>query len=183
MIRLKKLLQELSESNLSNILRKIDLSEFKFIGQGDNSRVYKINNEDVVFKITTSIDELEVARKIQNKLNEYSTFIPVYYVGNYKNSTDEIIIMANAEQLDSDKKRLIDKFHEQFKQFAYNEGGEVSVFDFLDSTSNVNPLLENFLRALQQDINKLAIPDLDLDLDFRSDNIMVWSGKMVMVDW
>lgn len=183
MIRLKKLLQELSESNLKTILRKINSSEFKFIGQGDNSRVYKVNNEDIVFKITTSIDELEVARKIQNKLNEYSTFIPVYYVGNYKNESDEIIIMSNAEQLDSNKKRLIDEFHDQFKQFAYNEGGEVSVFDFLDSTSNVNPLLENFLRALQQDINKLAIPDLDLDLDFRSDNVMIWSGKMVMVDW
>lgn len=183
MIRLKKLLQELSESNLNNILRKIDASEFKFIGQGDNSRVYKVNNEDIVFKITTSTDELEVARKIQNKLDEYSTFIPVFYVGNYKNNSDEIIIMANADQLDSNKKRLVDEFYEKFKQFAYNEGGEVSIFDFLDTTSEVNPLILNFLRALQQDINKLAIPDLDLDLDFRSDNIMIWNGKMVMVDW
>ena len=50
-------------------------------------------------------------------------------------------------------------------------------------TDNLDPMLDNFLNALQADIAKLNIPEFELDLDFRSDNIMMWNGKMVMVDW
>jgi len=80
---------------------------------------------------------------------------------------------------------MIDQFVEQFKRYSYTEGGEVSIFDFLDSEQqiNIHPLLENFLRALQTDVRKTNIEELDLDLDFKSDNVMDWNGKMVMVDW
>jgi len=44
-------------------------------------------------------------------------------------------------------------------------------------------MIVNFIEALRLDIEKLNITDLDLDLDFKSDNIMIWNGNMVMVDW
>jgi hypothetical protein len=44
-------------------------------------------------------------------------------------------------------------------------------------------MIINFIEALRSDIEKLNITDLDLDLDFKSDNIMIWNGNMVMVDW
>jgi len=44
-------------------------------------------------------------------------------------------------------------------------------------------MIVNFIEALRSDIEKLNITDLDLDLDFKSDNIMIWNGNMVMVDW
>ena len=73
----------------------------------------------------------------------------------------------------------------KFARYARAEGGEVTIFEFLDNDGarNVNQKLVNFLRALQQDINKTGIEDLDLDLDFNSSNIMLWDGNMVMVDW
>ena len=181
MIRLKSLLREITDSDLQKLFQKIDTKQFRFLGMGDNGRVYQFENEDKVFKITRDEQEFELAEAIQDKMTEFSTFIPVYWAGN--RNGDNIIIMANADQLDDTSTRLIDTFAEKFKTFAYNQGGEVSIFDFLDSGIKIHPVLENFLRALQQDIRKLSIPDLDLDLDFRSDNVMMWSGKMVLVDW
>jgi hypothetical protein len=69
--------------------------------------------------------------------------------------------------------------------YARETGGEVSIFDYLDNdgSRNTNPRLVNFLRALQQDATRTGIEDLDLDLDFKSDNVMLWSNKMVLVDW
>ena len=74
-------------------------------------------------------------------------------------------------------------FMQDFANFARDEGGEVSVFDFISETDSLDPILDNFLNALYEDVKKLNIPEFDLDIDFRSDNIMMWNGKMVMVDW
>jgi hypothetical protein len=178
MIRLKQLLFEMSESELNRCLDKIKNKQFKIIGAGDNGRVYEIDGEDKVFKITKEQDEYQVADRIVNQYSRFTTFIPVYYV----NGSD-MYIMANAEPLPNSMKQEIDKFMQEFAQYARNEGGEVSIFDFLDVTDNVNVKLDNFLNALKQDVNKINIPEFDLDLDFRSENIMTWNGKMVMVDW
>ena len=188
MIRLKQLLSEMTDQQIRQISKKIQANDFKYIGSGDNGRVYKLNDEDLVFKITTSIDEIEVAKKIQNNISEYSTFIPVYYVGDLvgmRNQYNDAIIMANAEKLNPTIKRQIDQLVEKYKQYSYEQGGEVSLFDFIDSTNlkSVNPIIINFIEALRNDITKLNIPDLDLDLDFKSDNIMTWNGNLVMVDW
>ena len=51
MIRLKKLLREMSESDIRRCLNKIRDKQFRLIGQGDNGRVYEIDGEDKVFKI------------------------------------------------------------------------------------------------------------------------------------
>jgi len=93
--------------------------------------------------------------------------------------------MANADKLPSALKRGIDRIVEKYNQYSYEQGGEVSLFDFVNAAGlkRVDPIIMNFIKALQIDINKLGIPDLDLDLDFKSSNIMIWSGKMVMVDW
>ena len=178
MIRLKQLLREMSERDLTRCLKKIRNSEFRYIGGGDNGRVYEINGEDKVFKITKEQDEYEVADIIVNRYNEFTTFIPVYYVDG-KN----MYIMSNASELPIRIKKSVDLFMEDFANFARNEGGEVSIFDFITETDNIDPLLDNFLTALKTDIDKLQIPEFDLDLDFRSENIMLWNGKMVMVDW
>jgi len=178
MIRLKQLLFEMSESELNRCLDKIKNKQFKIIGAGDNGRVYEIDGEDKVFKITKEQDEYQVADRIVNQYSRFTTFIPVYYV----NGSD-MYIMANAEPLPSSMKQEIDNFMQEFAQYARSEGGEVSIFKFLDVTDNVNAKLDNFLNALKQDVEKLNIPEFDLDLDFRSENIMMWDSKMVMVDW
>jgi hypothetical protein len=79
----------------------------------------------------------------------------------------------------------IDEFMSRYKDFARAEGGEVSIFDFLDADGarNTNVKLVNFLRSLQTDVSKIGIDELDLDLDFSSNNVMIWNGKMVLVDW
>lgn len=178
MIRLKHLLQEMSNSDIQRCLEKIRNSEFQLIGSGDNGRVYEISGEDKVFKITKEQDEYEVASIIVDQYNKFTTFIPVYYVDG-KN----MYIMANASELPIRLKKDIDLFMQDFASFARDEGGEVSIFDFMNETDVINPMLDNFLNALKNDIDKLQIPEFDLDLDFRSDNIMMWNGKMVMVDW
>lgn len=178
MIRLKQLLFEMSEQDLNRCLKKIRNSEFQYIGGGDNGRVYEINGEDKVFKITKERDEYEVASRIVNRYSEFTTFIPVYYVDG-KN----MYIMANAEQIPEKIKKSIDLFMQDFAVYARSEGGEVSIFDFINETDNIDPVLDNFLNAVKADIDKLQIPEFDLDLDFRADNIMLFSGKMVMVDW
>jgi len=178
MIRLKQLLREMSEQDLNRCLDKIRNKQFRLIGAGDNGRVYEIDGEDKTFKITKEQDEYEVADIIVNRYNEFTTFIPVYYVDG-KN----MYIMANASELPVRIKKSIDMFMQDFASFARDEGGEVSIFDFTQETDNLDPILDNFLNALQSDVQKLNIPEFDLDLDFRSDNVMMWNGKMVMVDW
>jgi hypothetical protein len=93
--------------------------------------------------------------------------------------------MAKANPLSSNLKHDINKFMDRFKDFSRSEGGEVSIFDFLDTdvSSHTDIKLINFLRALQQDVNKIGIDELDLDLDFRVENVMMWNGNLVMVDW
>ena len=178
MIRLKHLLQEMSDSDIKRCLEKIQNKQFKMIGQGDNGRVYEIDGEDKVFKITKERDEYEVADVIANRYNEFTTFIPVYYVDG-KN----MYIMANATELPARTKREIDFFMQDFAVFARGEGGEVSIFDFLDETDSIDPRLDNFLNALKNDVDKIGITEFDLDLDFRSDNVMIWNGNLVLVDW
>ena len=178
MIRLKHLLRELSDSDLQRCLKKIENKEFRFIAGGDNGRVYQIDGEDKVFKITKEQDEYEVADRIVDRYNEFTTFIPVYYVDG-KN----MYIMANASDLPVRIKKSIDLFMQDFAVYARDEGGEVSIFDFIQETDSIDPMIDNFLNALKTDIDKLNIPELDLDLDFKSDNIMMWNGNMVMVDW
>ena len=168
----------MSDSDIRRCLDKIQNKQFKLIAQGDNGRVYEINDEDKVFKITKEQDEYEVARNIVNRYTEFTTFIPVYYVDG-KN----MYIMANAEQLPVRMKREIDLFMQDFAVYARGEGGEVSIFDFLDETDSIDPRLDNFLNALKTDVNRVGIPEFDLDLDFRSDNVMTWNGNLVLVDW
>jgi hypothetical protein len=178
MIRLKHLLQEMNESDLDRCLTKIKNKQFKLIGAGDNGRVYEIDGEDKAFKITKEQDEYAVAERIVNRYTEFTTFIPIYYVNG-----KDMYIMANANSLSSKQRMMFDQFVLDYNNYARNEGGEVSIFDFMSVTDNVNPQLDNFLNALHADVEKLNIPEFDLDLDFRTDNIMVWNGKMVMVDW
>ena len=168
----------MSDSDIRRCLDKIQNKQFKLIAQGDNGRVYEINDEDKVFKITKEQDEYEVARNIVNRYTEFTTFIPVYYVDG-KN----MYIMANAEQLPVRMKREIDLFMQDFAVYARGEGGEVSIFDFLDETDSIDPRLDNFLNALKTDVNRIGIPEFDLDLDFRYDNVMMWNGNLVLVDW
>ena len=180
MIRLKHILTELSEDETTRLIDKINQKQFKFFDKGDNGRIYSIDGEDKLFKITTESEEYKVADIIVGKKDLYSTFIPVHYV-NGKN----MYIMSKAEILPNDMKTAINEFLSGYKQFAMEQGGEVSVFDYLDADGarNNNEQLINFLRALQQDINRVGLPDLDLDLDFKSDNVMIWNGNMVMIDW
>jgi hypothetical protein len=178
MIRLKRLL-EITDTELKPLLYKIQHKQFKFIGGGDNGRVYEINGEDKVFKITKETDEFEVAARLENNWSKFTTFIPVYYV----NSKQQMYIMANANPISVEMKQKIDSFMQDYAVFARQQGGEVSIFDFMTQTDNTDPVLDNFLNALKADIDKLSVPEFDLDLDFRSDNVMMWNGKMVMVDW
>ncbi len=181
MIRLKQLLRELSEKEIDRILDKIKNKEFRLIAGGDNGRVYEIDGEDKVFKVTTERDEYEVAKIITGRWNEFTTFIPVYYV----NDKEHMFIMANADILPESDKQMIDDFMKRYGNFARAEGGEVSIFDFLDADGarDTDVKLVNYLRALQQDVQKTGISEFDLDLDFRSENLMLWNEKMVLVDW
>lgn len=178
MIRLKRLL-EISDNELKPLLNKIQNKQFKYIGGGDNGRVYEIDGEDKVFKITKETDEFAVAARLENNWSKFTTFIPVYYV----NTQQQMYIMANANPISSQMKRKIDSFMQDYAVFARQRGGEVSIFEFIKQTDNLDSMLDNFLTALSADIDKLNVPEFDLDLDFRSDNVMIWNGKMVMVDW
>jgi len=178
MIRLKNLLKELSQSDIQRCLNKIQNKQFRLIGTGDNGRVYEIDGEDKTFKITQEQDEYKVANIIVNRYNEFTTFIPVYYVDG-KN----MYIMANASKLPKQIKQSIDNFMFDFSLYARNRGGEVSIFEFASQTDTIDPKVDNFINALQTDIYKLNISDIELDLDFKSDNIMIWNEKLVMIDW
>ena len=180
MIRLKNILTELSEDETTRLVNKINQKQFTFFDKGDNGRIYSINDEDKLFKITTESEEYKVADIIVGKKDMYTTFIPVHYV-NGKN----MYIMSRAEPLSTNEINEINNFLNGFKQYAREEGGEVSVFDYLDADGgrDNNEQIVNFLRALQQDVKRIGIPDLDLDLDFKSDNVMRWDGNLVMIDW
>lgn len=180
MIRLKQLLTELADSDIKRILDKIQNKQFKLFGQGDNGRVYEIDGEDKLFKITTEREEYRVAETIVGRHSEFTTFIPVYYV-----NENNMYIMAKADELSGKQQLSIDRFIEQYKLYAREQGGEVSIFEYLDAEGGreTDVLLVNFLRALQRDIQKTGIADLDLDLDFKTDNVMRWNGKLVMIDW
>ena len=181
MIRLKQLLQEMSERDLDRCLDKIRNKQFRLIGAGDNGRVYEIDGEDKLFKITNESDEFDVATVIVGRGSEFSTFIPIYYVDAVK----QLYIMSKASSLNNTDINNIDLFMNSYKQYAREIGGEASVFDYIDADGarDVDPELISFLRALQRDINKMGIMDLDLDLDFKTDNIMRWQGRLVLVDW
>jgi hypothetical protein len=178
MIRLKQLLFEMTDADIKRCLDKIKNKQFRLIGAGDNGRVYEIDGEDKTFKITKEQDEYEVADRIVDRYSEFTTFIPVYYVDG-KN----MYIMANALELPIRIKKSIDLFMQDYAVFARDEGGEVSIFDFVQETDSIDPMIDNFLNALKMDIDKLNISEFDLDLDFKSDNIMMWNGNMVMIDW
>jgi len=72
-----------------------------------------------------------------------------------------------------------------FKQYARETGGEVSIFEYLDNDGarDIDQELVSFLRALQTEIGKMGIDELDLNLDFKTDNVMRWQGKLVLIDW
>jgi hypothetical protein len=178
MIRLKQLLREIANPDIQQCLDKIQRKEFRLIGAGDNGRVYEIDGEDKVFKITKEQDEYVVAERVVDRYKDFTCFIPVYYVDG-KN----MYIMANAEPLPDTTKQTIDSFMRKYAAFARENGGEVSVFDFIAETNDTDPVLDNFLNTLQFEVEKLNIPDIELDLDFRSENIMLWNGNMVLVDW
>jgi len=178
MIRLKQLLREIANPDIQQCLDKIQRKEFRLIGAGDNGRVYEIDGEDKVFKITKEQDEYAVAERVVDRYKDFTCFIPVYYVDG-KN----MYIMANAEPLQDTMKQTIDNFMRKYAAYARENGGEVSVFEFVAETNETDPVLDNFLNTLQFEVEKLNIPDIELDLDFRSENIMLWNGNMVLVDW
>ena len=180
MIKLKNILFELAESDVNRLLQKIKNKQFRLFAQGDNGRIYEIEGEDKLFKITDELSEYEVAEIIVGRHSQFSTFIPIHYVDG-KN----MYIASKADTLTLALQQDLDLFIKNYKQFAYNEGGEVSIFDFLDADGarDTNEVLVNFLRALQQDIKRTGIEDLDLDLDFKTDNVMLWNGNLVLIDW
>jgi hypothetical protein len=180
MIRLKNILNELSENDISRIVNKISNKEFKFFDKGDNGRIYTINDEDKLFKITTEIEEYKVADIIVGKKDLYTTFIPVHYVDG-----TNMYVMSKAELLSVNEINEINNFINGFKSYAREQGGEVSIFEYLDAegSRDNSEQIVNFLRALHQDIKQIGLPDLDLDLDFKADNVMRWNGNLVMIDW
>tara|TARA_R110002074_G_scaffold189589_1_gene355476 strand:+ start:383 stop:925 length:543 start_codon:yes stop_codon:yes gene_type:complete len=180
MIRLKNILNELSENDISRIVNKISNKEFKFFDKGDNGRIYTINDEDKLFKITTEIEEYKVADIIVGKKDLYTTFIPVHYVDG-----TNMYVMSKAELLSVNEINEINNFINGFKSYAREQGGEVSIFEYLDAegSRDNSEQIVNFLRALHRDIKQIGLPDLDLDLDFKADNVMRWNGNLVMIDW
>ena len=175
---MKSLLQEMTDVDIQRCLEKIRNKQYSFIAAGDNGKVYSINDEDRVFKITGDQDEYEIAEIILNRATEFTTFIPVYYVDG-----NNMYIMANADTLPEGIRMDVNGFVKDFAVYSQQNGGEVSIFDFLQETDVVDSQLDNFLTALEADIQKLGIPEFDLDFDFRADNLMIYNGKIVMVDW
>ena len=111
MIRLKQLLREMSENDLNRCLDKIRNKQFRLIGAGDNGRVYEIDGEDKAFKVTKEQDEYEVADIIVNRYNEFTTFIPVYYV----NEKKLMYVMAKADRLNVNDTINIEQFMKSYK--------------------------------------------------------------------
>jgi len=182
MIKLKTIINEISQSDIvSRLLNKIRSKEYERIGAGDNGIVYSINNEDYAFKITRERDEFDVASVIVGRYSEFNTFIPVLYV----NESEKMYIMSKASDLPVGRKLEIDQFFERYTKFALAEGGEVSIFDYLNANGGreTPSNIVNFLRSLERDVKRTGISEFDLDLDFKSDNVMLYNGNMVLVDW
>ena len=181
MIRLKKILNEISEQEADRLLSKIRNKELTFLAKGDNGKVYSINGEDLLFKITTEPEETAVADVIVGRPNEFDAFIPVHYSDSQKN----MYIMSKASNLTDNLKSEITRYYEDYKEFARNQGLETSIFNYLntEASRNYSPRVITFLRALEQQVKKTGIGDLELSLDFKPDNIMSWNGNLVMVDW
>ena len=181
MILLKNILKEISIEDETRLLNKIRNNEYSFVAKGDNGKVYAINGEDLLFKITTEPEEKAVADVIVGRSDEFNSFIPIYY----SDQNNSMYIMNKAAPLSAVEKTELNKFYDGYKNFARNNGSDASVFDYLDTeeTRNYSAPLINFMRALQQDVRKTNIGDLHLTLDFKPDNIMKWNGKLVMIDW
>ena len=182
MIRLKTILSEvLQQEQVNSLLEKIRNKEFKRIGAGDNGVVYKINNTEYVFKITMERDEFDVASVIVGRESEFICFVPVVYV----NEVDRMYIMHNAAKLPIRYKQMIDSFYSRYTKFALDMQSEVSIFDYLDADGarETEPYLITFLRKLEQEVIRTGISEFDLDLDFKSDNVMLFKNQLVLVDW
>lgn len=181
MINLKYILNEIAKDEATRLLQKIKNKDYTFFNRGDNGKVYQLNNEDLLFKVTSEPDETAVADVIVGRYGEFNAFIPVHYSDSQRN----MYIMNKAEKLNPGVKRHIENFYENYKEFARQQGGETTVFDYLnaDGARNLDPKVASFLRALEQQVKKTGIGDLDLSLDFKPDNIMSWNGNLVMIDW
>tara|TARA_R110000868_G_scaffold59373_2_gene182229 strand:+ start:569 stop:1117 length:549 start_codon:yes stop_codon:yes gene_type:complete len=182
MIRLKTIIEQASrEEQVDSLLNKIKSKQFKRIGAGDNGIVYTIQGTNYVFKITRERDEFDVASVIVGRSSEFTCFVPVVYV----NDSEKMYIMRNADPLPTQYKTAIDNFYTRYTKFALDMQGEVSIFDYLDaegSRETETPLVD-FLRQLQRQVQRTGIAEFDLDLDFKSDNVMMHQSKMVLVDW
>tara|TARA_B100000497_G_C7573599_1_gene345590 strand:+ start:272 stop:820 length:549 start_codon:yes stop_codon:yes gene_type:complete len=180
LIKLRHILKEISEEESERILSKIRNKQYQFFNSGDNGKVYSINGEDLLMKITNEPDEVAVASVIVGQTEKYNAFIPVLYT-----DTKKMYIMKRAENLSGDMLAKIKMFYEGYKQYARQQSGETSIFDYLinDGARNLDTKLANFLHALGQQVKDMNIGDLELSLDFKPDNIMVWNGNIVMVDW
>lgn len=93
--------------------------------------------------------------------------------------------MSKANQLSSNDKQNIEQFLQGYKSYAREMGGEVSIFDYLsdDGARDLDQEVVSFLRSLQTEIKKMGITDLELNLDFKTDNVMRWQGRLVLIDW
>ena len=169
MIQMSHILREASSQEIEVLLDKIKQKQFTFFNKGDNGRIYEIDGTDYLFKITTELDEYRCAAVIVNNYSKFSTFIPVYYVDGKR-----MYIMSKAADLPGSQRQQLDQFYSAYKQWQQSTRGEQSVFDFE---------LINFINALEADVRETAIPEFDLDIDFRPDNIMLWNGNLVMIDW
>ena len=180
MIKLKTILTEISEQESERLLSKIRNKEFQFFNSGDNGKVYSINGEDLLMKITSEPDEIAVADVIVGRYNEYNAFIPVVYSDN-----KTMYIMKRASKLSSNMLHEITQFYEKYKEYARSQGVETSIFDYFnnDGARNLNENISSFIRALEQQVKNTGIGDFELSLDFKPDNIMSWNGNLVMVDW
>ena len=50
MIKLKQILWEMVEKDVRRLVEKINQKQFSFFDKGANGRIYKINDEDFLFK-------------------------------------------------------------------------------------------------------------------------------------
>ena len=180
LIKLQHIIKEISDQEADRLLSKVRNKEFQFFNSGDNGKVYSLNGEDLLMKITNEPDEIAVADTIVGQMEKYNAFIPVVYTDNKK-----MYIMKKADQLSRDMLNKITLFYEGYKNYARQQGIETSIFDYLnnDGARDLDSKLANFLRALEQQVKDMGIGDLDLSLDFKPDNIMNWNGNIVMIDW
>lgn len=180
MIRMSHILREAFDSEIEVLLDKIKQKQFKFFNKGDNGRIYEIEGTDYLFKITTELDEYRVASVIVGRHSEFSTFIPVYYVDGKR-----MYIMNKASELPGTMRQQLSQFFNSYKQWQRETLGEHSVFEFAKTevVNDTDIKIINFINALEADVQKTGIPEFELDIDFRPDNIMSWNGNLVMIDW